>query len=189
MQAWTLVLLAGCRIDFDPRIQSDANGAVADALLTDGPSTDGAVSSVIEAEAFMSSTGIGAHVWQLMTDSLGFRGSGLMQVTPNDNASCFNQITTMCSSLSYQVSIPVAETVRVQIRARSFNTNEDSAWYGFDGVVTDLLDVVEDGNWNWTLGPTSVPLAAGAHTLTLWFREAGVRVDQVAVTRDVISPP
>ena len=192
MHVWLFVLLAGCRIDFDPRFATDATdaaGQVADGRMTDGALIDGAVPFVIEAEAFTSNVPQGIHIWELLTDSPGFRGAGFMQVTPNDNASCATSITTTCSAISYQVTIPTSAAIRVQIRARSFSTDEDSAWYGFDGVVTDVLDVAEDGNWNWTLGPTPIVLGAGAHTLTLWFREAGVRVDQVALTPDATPPP
>jgi hypothetical protein len=51
------------------------------------------------------------------------------------------------------------------------------------------LAPTHDSMWHWVTSTGTFTLPPGMHTLTLWQREAGARVDVVALTRSMMPPP
>jgi hypothetical protein len=76
----------------------------------------------------------------------------------------------------------------LHVRILSTRSDEDSLWVGIDGVAdSSEIDQAEDGTWKWERrGPYA--LMAGAHAVNLWRREAGVRVDVLALSPSPTPP-
>ena len=145
---------------------------------------------VIEAESATSSTMPAAHQWMAETTIAGYSGASFMQCMPNDGGPCpdSTQLATCAASLVYHIDVVTAGTYYFHVRMLAQTTADDSIWYGIDGVPDPTpIDHLEDGTWRWDTGD-SFALAAGPHTLHVWQREGGARVDVVALTPSM-SPP
>jgi len=187
--AGLVICLAAC--GFSSRTGSgDApidTAAVIDAMAT----MDAPVSFLIEAEAYSSTTMQLGHQWTAVTDEAGYSGGSFMQCLPNSGAACSpaDQVPTCSASLIYQIEIAQPGAYFFHARMLGRTTADNSIWYGVDGVLDlNAMGLPNDGVWHWTTGD-SFSLAAGAHTLHIWQREIGARVDVVALTLSSTPPP
>jgi hypothetical protein len=90
-------------------------------------------------------------------------------------------------SVAAPVDVPAAGAYRVWSRLLPADPTRDSYLMQIDDgcpvAVGDGLGVA--GTWGWAAAPgAAVNLAAGGHTIRLWGREAGVRVDRLVLTTD-----
>lgn len=158
---------------------------------SDRQSSDARVSFVIEAEAYSSTTMPLAYQWTSVADEAGYSGVSFMQCLPNDGTFCPTaaNVPTCSASLVYQIEIAQPGAYFFHARTLGRTTADDSIWYGVDGVL-DLNAMVlpNDGAWHWTTGD-SFNLGAGAHTLQVWEREVGARLDALALTSSSTPPP
>ena len=177
-----LVTLAAC--SFDTTV------ALTDAPIRDASSVDEVqpTSFIFEAEAFVSETTTATHDWTEVVAIGGYSGTGYMILSPDNSTACGTQatVTTCAASLVYNVPIADARTYYVYARLYASGASHDSVWFGFDGIVDDVIDVMEDSTWRWT-GGKAVALAAGMHTLHVWQRE-GARFDVIAVMPTATPP-
>lgn len=177
--------------DNDVRLDDGPVDGPPDGMPSEGPPQD--VEMVIEAEKYDMLVVRGGHSWSAVTDVIGFRGSAAMQPLPDNGTPCVAAVEVSCSELQYSIDIPRDDTYRVYVRIRSTNGGDDSVWYGFDGTArTNDIDPNQVYNqWLWrgdVVNPT-VALTKGMHVLSLWYRETGIRVDQVAVSTNATPPP
>lgn len=191
-----IALLAGCK--FTSPESTDA------APIKDAPrdGSDGAIdaadappaSNIFEAEAFTSDkpgTVTPIRSWAPATAFAGFSGASYMQCGPGTGAFCADDanLDTCAASMTYQLAIVDAGVQHVHVLALAVDTSDDSAYYGIDGTSLGELDFTHDSNWHWKTGAATVTLAAGGHTLTIWQRECGAKLDKVAVTTSATPPP
>ncbi|TMQ21106.1 MAG: hypothetical protein E6J91_02900 [Deltaproteobacteria bacterium] len=157
-----------------------------------GEATAAATVAIIsEAELFASTTELGGHRWTSITNEPGFSGTSYMQCLPT-NGTCndASQAQSCGPSLVYQLTITQPDTYFVHTRMLAHTGFDDSIWYAVDGAIDSKeLKVNGDGTWHWNTSSRDYPLASGGHTLSLWQREAGARVDVVAETNSAQLPP
>lgn len=143
---------------------------------------------IIEAENYNGSTSP-LESWMRASSIPNASGGNYMQCGPDDGASC--DATTMpgsCASLVYDVTLPAAATYWFQVRMYATGTSQNSLWYAIDGAVdpTSIQFTTYDA-WVWITG-ASHSLAAGPHTITLYQRECGACVDELALTTTATPP-
>jgi hypothetical protein len=142
---------------------------------------------IFEAEAFVAKTTT-THDWTEVTTEAGYSGTGYMILSPDNSTPCatMSAVTTCGASLVYNLPIDDARTYYIYTRLFASNGSHDSLWFGIDGAVEDVIDVMEDSTWRWT-GGKPLALAAGLHTLHVWQRE-GARFDMIAVMPTAAPP-
>jgi len=141
------------------------------------------------------------HSWTFANGVGGFGGSGYMEATPNDGA---NLGDLSGPELQYRVAFPTAGTYYAWIRGRggptngTVNTNDDSLWFGLNGGLVERMAGWENGTaWLWknrrgyndaTRITVNVP-TPGLHTVNIWMREDGLRIDRVLFSQDASHTP
>ena len=157
--------------------------------------TESAGVVVFEAEDFDTQVIHGSdHQWDLSNSVAGFSGTGYMEATPNNglNNGGSTWLTTQ-PELRYTVNFSTNATHYVWIRAYASNGNDDSVHAGIDGTTNTASAITlvtsQYNAWNWTTNrsgggsiPTVTPSSNGVHTISLWMREDGMRVDRVLLT-------
>jgi hypothetical protein len=146
---------------------------------------------VIEAEDYDSIAAAGGHAWSSATDVPGYSGAAFMQCGPGTGATCTDttMLDTCAPEMKYGFTLAAPGQYWFQVRMWADTTSDDSIWYGLDGAVDpNPIDAPQDSTWHWNTGD-SFNLVAGGHTLTLWQRECGARVDVVALTTTPTPPP
>lgn len=154
----------------------------------------------MEAEAFSNSVSRSGRAWELRTDGAGYSATGFMVVT-NGNASASNinvAVATTCPELQYGIIFPAVGTYYLWVRGWGMDGTEDSVHLGVDGGLTTAssnLTWSSYGAWVWTNGTAggaarSIAVGStGVHTLSLWMREDGARVDRLVVTTNAAFQP
>jgi lysophospholipase L1-like esterase len=142
---------------------------------------------VMEAENFDASTPRDGHDWTVQTNQSGFSGAGFVQCTPNDGSAWSSGFVTTSPEISFDVNFATTGTYYVWTRGSAANGNDDSAHAGLDGTgpaSADNLDGYSTG-WTWSRNTrdgapaTIVVSTAGVHTIHLWGREDGLKIDKV----------
>jgi hypothetical protein len=185
---WLAILACGCGFRHGT-ISADASP---DAPPDVSPDATLRSSFVIEAESYTSTASPQpAYVWTAVTDVPGYSGSAFMQVIPADGTYCDvpAMLATCAASLVYDLPGVAAGTYYFHTRLYSMTMGDDSLWFGLDGAAIGpaLIPPVYNA-WTWKTS-ASFPVAEGNHTLVVWQREAGERVDIVALTQSATPPP
>lgn len=152
---------------------------------------------MIEAELFSSNTSRGAHAWVVTNDVSGFNGSGFVRALPDIGSNITASWTSTSPQLDYAASFGTAMTYYVWVRAYATGGNDDSIHIGLNGQTNAAGTVAwtNYATWSWTnltISGTPATLAVpstGTHTVNLWMREDGIRVDRVALTRNASFKP
>jgi len=149
---------------------------------------DGIVS--MEAENFTSNTAVGAHSWSEMTLAAASNGL-LMEAIPNNGTTNNSGYSVTSPRMDFQVNFDRAGVHYVWVRGEGPSNRDDSVHVGLNGVETATSDRI--GNFpsslgwvNGTLGSSpdatvNIP-SAGIHTINVWMREDGLRVDKLLLT-------
>ncbi len=149
--------------------------------------------TVVEAEAFATNISPrSAHSWVVSNAVTGFSGGGYAEAIPNSGAGISAGWDTNSPELQYPVTFSLGGTHYVWTRAFATNNNDDSVHVGLDGTTNSANSITlgpdQLGAWYWTtnrLGGAAQPTVsggAGDHTLHLWMREDGARIDRVLLT-------
>ena len=74
----------------------------------------------------------------------------------------------------------------IHIRTNAPNSGSDSVHYGIDGNPVNTFFFPQSSTlWQWNFGTRTFNIpAVGEYELTLWAREAGLRLDRIVVTVD-----
>jgi murein DD-endopeptidase MepM/ murein hydrolase activator NlpD len=155
-----------------------------------------------EAENYRAQIPRSNHSWQLQTSVGGYFGSGYMQALPNATApsSINTGYTTTSPELQYRVAFPTAGTYDIWLRGYGGSGQDDSIHAGLDGQGPASADRICGCGWInpgwqwgiWTLDGNQATIYVGTpglHTVHLWMREDGFRVDQVLFTQDAGFTP
>jgi len=160
------------------------------------PGTDAAIQGdlLIEAEAFTQNVQPPSqtNAWVVTTTPAGYRGTALVKCGPMTGVGCPNDsnLDSCASHLIYDVAVVAPTTLHVHVRGLATSSSDDSVWYGIDGVAAPAeINFVQDSIWHYGTGDQAFVLAPGAHTVTLWQRECGVCIDQIALTVGATAPP
>jgi glucose/arabinose dehydrogenase/mono/diheme cytochrome c family protein len=151
---------------------------------------------VFEAENFNANLSArSGHDWGFSNAVTGFSGLGYMEATPNTGAN----LTTAGSSnpeLQFTVNFSSSGTHYIWIHGYGANGTDDSIHVGVDGGSSVAMTLSQTGTWQWSNSIQGVAGAAafnvastGNHTVNLWMREDGMRIDRVILTTNSTFNP
>jgi hypothetical protein len=115
-------------------------------------------------------------------------GGQCMVVGPDNGNSWTTNVTTTSPRLDFKVNF-TAGTFFLHIRGDGSDGANDSCWGGRDGtLLTTIYDFPEVVNsWAWrsvSLGSVT----AGIHTINVWGREDGFRLDKIVINTSSTAP-
>ena len=145
---------------------------------------------VMEAEHFNGNTARGGKTWTLQTSPSGFSGAGHMTAIPNTGASINTGYVTTSPELVFNVTFATTGTYYIWVRGQATvaDGNDDSLHAGLNGIgpaSADRLNGFNTTSWVWKqdtmdgVPATLVITSTGLHTIHLWMREDGMRVDKL----------
>jgi glucose/arabinose dehydrogenase/mono/diheme cytochrome c family protein len=142
---------------------------------------------VLEAENFNANLSPrSSHEWDPGTSVVGFSGSSYMEALPNNGANLVAGATS--PELQFTVNFTSTGTHYIWIRGYALDGTEDSIHVGIDGGSAAAITLSQYNTWQWsnTLqagGAASINVPSmGNHTISLWMREDGMRIDRVVLT-------
>lgn len=169
-------------------------GAAPPPTVLDAPpfvELDGSIA--FEAEDFHLHAPRADHAWTLETTMPDASGGVYLTVLPDAGWHRTGDYADSSPELHYQVDFEAAGTYYVWIRAAAAGDAADSLHIGLDGAALAsgrAVDFVADETWRWSNALMSGDRAAimvsapGLHTVNVWAREDGLRLDQILLTRD-----
>ncbi len=138
------------------------------------------------------------HSWTLNTAVTGYEGTGYMEATPNSGPPSGNADANS-PQLQFTVNFTSTGTHYVWIRGNADTNNDDSLFAGIDGTAGNIassLSGTYPTGWQWSNAPQSGSAAptvnvpsTGNHTVNIWMREDGLRVDRVILTTATTFTP
>jgi hypothetical protein len=149
----------------------------------------------IEAEHYHNLQQSGYHTWEPDYQN-GYSGHAAIRALP-DNGTYYDD-TNSAARLDYNVNFNNAGTYYVWVRGFTTDTGDDSIHVGVDGINNNLngnIKINTDNTWIWsntTLGNTTSTvsiLSPGIHTINIWMREDGFRLDKIVFTRNASYLP
>jgi lysophospholipase L1-like esterase len=153
---------------------------------------------VIETEHYETKLMRSNHEWALRVDKAGFAGSGYMQAEPDTGASINTGFASTSPELIYRAQFATPGTYYLWIRGQALGGTDDSLHAGVDGQAVASADGINNitrNAWGWTQSTIDGPPAtltistAGVHTIHLWMREDGLRVDRLLLRTDASATP
>lgn len=149
---------------------------------------------VMEAEHWDENIARQDHAWELTTAKAGYAGEGYMQSLPVTGANINAGYVGTSPELVYRVQFASAGTYYIWLRASADDGTTDSAHAGIDGTGPSTADRIHNfRNWQWRRDtmdgvPASLTVPApGYHTIHLWMREDGLRVDRILLRKSSSS--
>ncbi len=153
---------------------------------------------VMESEHFAGNVPQGGHNWVPVTDPAGFSGSGAMRASPVSGARIDTNYVANSPRLDFKVNFAKSGTHYVWLRGLSTSSADNSAHVGLDGqanTTADRIDFNSTSNWDWTnntmdsIRATVNVATPGEHTVNVWMREDGLRLDRVVLATDANFVP
>ncbi len=147
---------------------------------------------VMEAERYDAKVPRSGKDWVLQTSQSGYSGSGYLTALPNSGVNQNTGYTTASPELVYNVLFSATGTYYVWVRGAAPTTSDDSLHAGLDGTgpaSADRLNGFGTG-WSWRQSTAdSVPATLqittpGLHTIHLWMREDGLKVDKLLLRKN-----
>ncbi len=134
---------------------------------------------VMQAESFHRRVNLGSDNWTI-------NGSA-MQLTPDNGSTYTSNVVASSPGMEFDVDFTTTGSYTMYVRAAptaSSGWASDSIWIAIDGNLnTTYVDFTDDNpNFHWSSGTISVG-SAGVHTIQVFGREDGIRVDKIVVTR------
>jgi hypothetical protein len=158
--------------------------------------TDGLV--VMEAEGYDATLSQGGYGWQADVTA-GYSGTGGLAAIPNTGANINSAIWQVSPRLVYNVNFAKAGTYYLWVRGLGPSSGDDSVHAGLDGVV--YTNPTREGltnftsAWGWSskdAGGSRITITVstpGLHTVDLWMREDGFKVDKLLLTSNASYVP
>ena len=145
---------------------------------------------VIEAEDFMQEASLdGSHNWTVQSSTSGFTGDGYAISLPND-ANCSDNYTSCGATTRYTVRFDQTGTYDLYAYVYYTGGGDDSFHWGYDDNwlqrnrdynmynAWDLVDSLGFVDNNPTTKRLTVS-STGQHTINMWQRESGARIDKL----------
>ncbi|MBM7845279.1 kelch repeat-containing protein [Herpetosiphon giganteus] len=160
--------------------------------------TNGQVS--FDSEQLHGNLARGQWAWQARNDvdRTGFNGTGYLAVLPNTGTLSDTNYTTRAPQLDYRIKFTTPGTYYVWLRAWADSGGDNSVHVGLNGQqssTSDKMSLPIFSGWQWFRDTTDGPVStinipsAGVHTLNLWMREDGFRLDQIYLTTNANLVP
>jgi fibronectin type 3 domain-containing protein len=154
----------------------------------------------MEAENFDGLVSQGNHNWVAVTAPAGFSGSGARRAEPDNGTLQDTGYVTASPRLDYRVNFVRTGTHYVWIRGSRADGSDDSCHAGIDGAANTTADRISNfpsaNAWSWTgttMDATSratIQVAStGLHTVNIWMREDGFRIDKIVLTTSSAFTP
>ena len=145
---------------------------------------------VVEAEKFTWNVGREEQHWIEASILEGYTSAGYMKTAFDIDKIYTQPYTTTSPELQYAIEFTTPGTYYLWLRGYAPNGAGDSAYLGFDNQLIATLTGFAPRQWSWTnqnIEDRSVTVEItepGVHTLHLWQREDGIRLDQIVLTQD-----
>jgi Gylcosyl hydrolase family 115 C-terminal domain/Dictyostelium (slime mold) repeat len=144
---------------------------------------------VMEAEHFSLDTPRASHTWDLTSDSAASGGQCMLS-NPNNGANVNTGYTTGSPQLNFPVKFTTTGTYQVWVRGLGAGSADRTVHAGLDGTGPTTSDRISGFStaYAWSKSTLDGPVAtinvtsAGVHTINLWMREDGFRVDRLLLT-------
>ncbi|HEX8747520.1 MAG TPA: kelch repeat-containing protein, partial [Pyrinomonadaceae bacterium] len=146
---------------------------------------------VMEAENYDQQISRGGQSWTKVTDKAGYSGTGAMLSSPNTGAQVDTNYATTTPELQYKVNFITPGTYYLWLRAEADSLQDNSVHAGLDGQAlssADRMTLGTLGSFIWANSTSDGPVAtlnvtsAGLHTVNIWMREDGIRIDRLLLT-------
>src|SRR5947209_5549513 len=143
--------------------------------------------SVFEAEDFvLNLSARSSHDWAFGNSVSGFSGLGYMEATPNTGANL--AAGSSSPELQFTVNFGSTGTHYIWVRGYGDSGSDDSVHVGIDGGSSVAMTLSQTSAWQWSnaiqnaagVASFSVP-TTGNHTINVWMREDGIRLDRVVL--------
>ena len=146
----------------------------------------------IEAENWHANVAMAGMSW--MPDAtLGYSGTGAVVALPNTGVEVTTNVNATSPRLDYEVGFVARGWYRVWVRGFGPTESDDSVWVGIDGVPATAV-AITNGAWGWSdedgggARARIRVLNPGVHTLTIWMREDGTKIDKIVLVDDRFEP-
>jgi len=148
---------------------------------------------VIDAEHSHENISRSSRTWQFQKTTTGYSGEGYYFVGPDSGTTIDTGYATTSPELKYQINFQTTGTYYVWVRTWAPSDASNSVHIGLDGTSPSTSDRIQTLTYNsyvWTKDTSDLVRASinvtttGNHTLNLWMREDGVRVDKIILTKD-----
>jgi hypothetical protein len=145
--------------------------------------------AVIEAEHFAEKIDRSERTWLTTTILSGYVGPGYLSALPDIDQQFTTAYTTTSPELHYTINFTTTGVYTVWLRGYVSNAAGDSLYVALDNqpVATTLTGFVP-GQWSWANSDAQGSMVTievaepGVHTLHLWQREDGLRLDRIVLT-------
>jgi len=137
------------------------------------------------------------HSWTLGTATTGYSGAGYMEATPDDQppgGQADGNSPQLQFTCNFSFNGPNGPTSNVPyyiwIRGYGADATDDSVFVGIDGGAAVPITLTAKAVWNWSNTPQTggaaqiVVPTSGTHTINVWMREDGIKLDRVLLTSD-----
>jgi hypothetical protein len=158
--------------------------------------------TVFEAEGYSGiASPVGGSDWLFRKDLTAYSGDGFMVAWPDSGRNVNTGYAANSPRLDFEVNFIKTGTYHVWVRGAGPDGGGDSMHSGLDGAELASADRISGSlnnglaGWVWTRdtmdnAPASFTVAdAGIHTVNIWMREDGLRVDKIVITLDVAYNP
>jgi hypothetical protein len=145
---------------------------------------------VMEAEHLSSLANQGEHRWLSQTNLAGYAGPGYLSAMPDTDIQYSTAYTMNSPELQSTFNVTTMGTYYVWLRGYAPNAAGDSVYVGLDEQAPDSLTGFAPRTWSWANNdgqnnPVTIEITEpGVHTLHLWMREDGLRLDRILLTID-----
>jgi len=149
----------------------------------------------MEAERADQNIARGGYSW-VSNFTAGYSADSGLQASPLWGGAQKNPGYSLTSpELDYQVNFTRTGRHYVWVRGIGDRSSANSVHVGLDGVETASSAAINfpiSSSWAWTggVGVASIQVnSPGIHTINVWMREAGFRIDKLVVTTDAALLP
>ncbi|MEL6545618.1 MAG: PilC/PilY family type IV pilus protein, partial [Myxococcota bacterium] len=143
----------------------------------------------MESENASTNAVIASHEWIPPSSCPSGSSGGCLAAFPDDGATCnLADIETCGAQLTYSVSIAEDGDYDLWVRGASGPTggNEIFAQVGPNTVQT--LEFPATGAFEWVKAPSATTLVADGYSVSVYMKDAGVRIDKLLLTRASATP-
>ena len=176
-------------------VSSDATFTTQAAAVASFQEVNGQVT--IEAERYDVRIPRSGQDWVTESALAGYSSTGYVHAMPNLGVNINTGYVTTSPELVYNVGFTTPGTYYVWVRGQADTTSDDSVHVGLDGVGVPTADRIGDfpATWGWlrdtmdAVPATLTITTPGLHTIHLWMRQDGLRVDQILLRLDSSATP
>ena len=167
----------------------NGNGSSAEFMESDGQ-------VVMEAEHFALGAARLGHAWELTSDATASAGRAMVG-TPNRGWNLDTSYVANSPSLSFLVKFTTTGVYHVWLRGSGTGTGDRTVHAGLDGERLATSDRISgfSATYAWSQSTLDGSVAtidvtrAGVHTVNLWMREDGFKVDRLLLTTNADFVP